>query len=300
MGQWHPFAIGIGHDAGNSRTAYACNADGSVAVGRVCNYTRAFDSNFTAGAVWRDAGAPVRFDAPLMAVNANGGYAAGDGFRIDLGTGAIVPNFVHAKDMTPDGRTIVGQTMDPQFPWRDDPAIWREGGQTSGETNHLDRMAWAEWARVSAISDDARRIVGTQGLLPMGNQSYAAIWHDGVPQYLGQRLLDEGAALPPGARLITAEDISGDGRVIVGAFVIDGDYADPRAYIATLGTPCDADVDNGRGWGEADGAVSIEDLVYFLGAFERGDLSADIAEERDGAVTIDDLVYFLIRFEAGC
>lgn len=63
-------------------------------------------------------------------------------------------------------------------------------------------------------------------------------------------------------------------------------------------TLCPADYD-------LDFAVSIGDLIGFLGAFERGDATADIDDgsgmsDSDGAVTIDDLVHFLRRFEAGC
>jgi hypothetical protein len=54
-----------------------------------------------------------------------------------------------------------------------------------------------------------------------------------------------------------------------------------------------------------DGAVTIDDLLYFLAQFEAGGVNADIDNgtgtgTTDGAVTIDDLLYFLVRFEAGC
>lgn len=68
---------------------------------------------------------------------------------------------------------------------------------------------------------------------------------------------------------------------------------------------CVADLDDGNGSGTSDGAVTIDDLVYFLGRFEAGDIRADVAGAdgqagHDGAVTIEDLVLFLQRFEAGC
>jgi hypothetical protein len=57
--------------------------------------------------------------------------------------------------------------------------------------------------------------------------------------------------------------------------------------------------------GPPDGAVTIEDLLDFLVAFESGTASADVDDGHggggpDGAVTIDDLLYFLARFEGGC
>ncbi len=68
---------------------------------------------------------------------------------------------------------------------------------------------------------------------------------------------------------------------------------------------CVADVDDGTGSGTRDGAVTIDDLLYFLAAFEAGAAGADIDNgtftgTQDGAVTIDDLLFFLVRFEEGC
>ena len=68
---------------------------------------------------------------------------------------------------------------------------------------------------------------------------------------------------------------------------------------------CVADLDDGTGTGEGDGAVTIDDLLYFLVQFEAGSVNVDVDNgtgtgTTDGAVTIDDLLYFLVRFEAGC
>lgn len=57
--------------------------------------------------------------------------------------------------------------------------------------------------------------------------------------------------------------------------------------------------------GAPDGAVTIEDLLDFLNAFEQGASSADVDDgggggHLDGGVTIDDLLYFLDRYELGC
>jgi Metallo-peptidase family M12B Reprolysin-like len=70
-------------------------------------------------------------------------------------------------------------------------------------------------------------------------------------------------------------------------------------------TRCPADQDNGSGAGLADGAVTIEDLLYFLTAFEGGNSRIDLDDgsgqgRPDGAVTIDDLLAYLIAFENGC
>lgn len=61
---------------------------------------------------------------------------------------------------------------------------------------------------------------------------------------------------------------------------------------------CLADFDGNCG-------VEVNDLVAYLIAYERGDLSADYDDGSgegllDGAVTVDDLLMYLARFEAGC
>jgi subtilisin-like proprotein convertase family protein len=71
------------------------------------------------------------------------------------------------------------------------------------------------------------------------------------------------------------------------------------------GAPCVADFDDGSSTGTPDGGVTIDDLIYYLGLFEAGDVCADVDDGSgtntlDGGVTIDDLIYYLGRFEAGC
>lgn len=68
---------------------------------------------------------------------------------------------------------------------------------------------------------------------------------------------------------------------------------------------CLADFDDGTGGGEPDGGVTIDDLLFYLGAFDDGARVADVDDGSgqgvpDGGVTIDDLLYFLARFDAGC
>lgn len=69
--------------------------------------------------------------------------------------------------------------------------------------------------------------------------------------------------------------------------------------------PCPADLDDGTGTGTHDGAVTIDDLLFFLVAFENGTTAADLDDgsgtgTHDDAVTIDDLLFFLAHFEVGC
>lgn len=69
--------------------------------------------------------------------------------------------------------------------------------------------------------------------------------------------------------------------------------------------PCAADLDNGSGTGTPDNAVDVNDLLFFLSAFEAGSIAVDLDDgsgtgTHDNAVDINDLLYFLVRFEAGC
>jgi hypothetical protein len=79
----------------------------------------------------------------------------------------------------------------------------------------------------------------------------------------------------------------------------------PQQRSATLAVTCPADLDNGSGTGTPDNAITIDDLLFFLAAFEGGSTAADLDDGQglslqDDAVTIDDLLYFLTRFELGC
>jgi hypothetical protein len=87
--------------------------------------------------------------------------------------------------------------------------------------------------------------------------------------------------------------------------LVAADGESDRDFTLKFQVPCPADMDDGTGTGEPDGAVSIDDLLYFIRFFDIGDVRADLANTSgqplpDGAVTIDDLLYFLDRFEAGC
>lgn len=80
------------------------------------------------------------------------------------------------------------------------------------------------------------------------------------------------------------------------------------AYVPPGGNRCPADLDNDGKFangGAPDGAVTIEDLLYFLVGFEAGNVAVDLDNgtgtgTHDGAVTIEDLLFFLAHFEAGC
>lgn len=81
--------------------------------------------------------------------------------------------------------------------------------------------------------------------------------------------------------------------------------ANVQAFYAS--SCCGSDLDDGTRTGTRDGAVTIDDLVYFLDRFEVGAQAADLDDDGepaalspDGAVDINDLLVMLARFQQGC
>jgi hypothetical protein len=110
----------------------------------------------------------------------------------------------------------------------------------------------------------------------------------GLPGGLTQTALGE-------IRAVNFASIAGDQFITLGSC----------APVGCWGEPCVADFDDGSNTGTPDGGVTIDDLIYYLGLFEAGDVCADVDDGSgtntlDGGVTIDDLIYYLGRFEAGC
>ena len=63
--------------------------------------------------------------------------------------------------------------------------------------------------------------------------------------------------------------------------------------------------DDGSGSGTPDGGIDINDLLFFLGKYEAGDITADLDDgggtgTPDGGVDINDLLFFLAHYEGGC
>ena len=80
----------------------------------------------------------------------------------------------------------------------------------------------------------------------------------------------------------------------------------PQQRSATLAVTCPADLDDGSGTGTIDGGVDINDLLFFLNAFEQGAAAADLDDDGldpatpDNGIDINDLLFYLGHFEAGC
>ncbi len=138
------------------------------------------------------------------------------------------------------------------------------------------------WSSLTTVgSPTSTRTIPANTLLP--NTDYFATW------YFDQRIP---VSYPPPA-VVEATNVS-FGNITRVAF-----------RTGAAAPACVADVDDGSGTGTPDGGVTIDDLIYYLGLFESGDVDADVDDgsgtgTHDGGVTIDDLIYYLTRFEAGC
>lgn len=89
-----------------------------------------------------------------------------------------------------------------------------------------------------------------------------------------------------------------------GVLVVAGIGSDIRAY-GVPGFACPADVDDGSGTGTRDRGVTVDDVIYYMSAYEQGALDADLDDGnggglQDGGVTVEDLLFFLLHYEMGC
>lgn len=134
-------------------------------------------------------------------------------------------------------------------------------------------------------------------------QSRAALWS-------GTTFINLHETLPPQYANSTASGVWYDAtRVCVVGTAYNLPLDRSEAVMWTR-THCPADLDNDANLSNGatlDDAVDINDLIFFLQAFEAGSPFADldndsdpIQSETDGAITIEDLLYFLSLFEAGC
>jgi hypothetical protein len=103
----------------------------------------------------------------------------------------------------------------------------------------------------------------------------------------------------------TPRVINSRGQIIAMANGSGTDVSRRGVLLTPVAPSCVADMDNSTGTGVPDGAVTIDDLLYYLNAFEVGALRADLDDGSmtgtpDQGVTVDDLLFFLVRFEAGC
>ncbi len=95
------------------------------------------------------------------------------------------------------------------------------------------------------------------------------------------------------------------GEVVYNQWLLQGKSAPAEMDLASIRLVCPSDLDDGSGTGSPDHGTDINDLLYFLAAYEAGAAAADLDDGSDtgvpdGGIDINDLLYFLARYEAGC
>jgi subtilisin-like proprotein convertase family protein len=148
----------------------------------------------------------------------------------------------------------------------------------------------------NTIFDDA----GTTSIQTIGTTGdpYSGTWSPASP------LAAFNGESPNGTWLVKVVDNVATDAGFIRAFSLVITASQPPTCDAPQNA-CPADLANGSGVGTPDGSVDINDLLFFLAAFEAGSSNADIANgvgagTPDGAVDINDLLFFLQHFELGC
>lgn len=226
-----------------------------------------------------------------------------------LGSGAneavwslvATPNAAGESDIIAGGAFTSMGGVDASNIARWDGAQWHALG--SGVNGSFDAVY-----SLATLPDGAGRtnVIAAGSFPAMGDvpARYIARWNGSDWFTLGQ-----GTDRTVVALTVAPDGTGGSDLVVGGTFTSAGGL--PAVRIARFGSPCrcQADLDNGQGFGSTastkDGAVTIDDLLYFLAAFAIGDAGADLDDGsgqgvRDGAITVDDLTFFLVHFQAGC
>lgn len=188
-----------------------------------------------------------------------------------------------------DGSVIAGYVGQGASMWR------------NGTLYELGFLPGGTFSTAYALSGDGKVVAGLAD--DANGDMRAFIWSAATGMVDLQLFLADKGVTTNGWDLQLVAGASHDGSTLTGGGTFGGG---DRGWVVTgLSFGCPADLDDGTSSGTPDEAVTIDDLLYFLGVFEQGVVAADLDNGsgvgvRDNAVTIDDLLFFLSRFEAGC
>ena len=261
----------------------------------------------TTGTIAATVSAPAQWDETL-----NGGGDAGD-----LPNSAQVPN--GSGPLNDIGGHLEAGDVDMYQIQICDPGNF-SASLANDHSLGLDTQLFLFDANGAGIVMDDDDPSGTGGLrsalsnaftagLPSGNYYLAVSGYDTDPLNASAAAIWEDT--PFGAER-APDGLNNGGDITVTGWDVDtfsdvGEYRISFTGVCYAGASsnCLADFDDGSGTGHQDGAVTIDDLLYYLGLYENGQVRADVDNgtftgTQDGAVTIDDLLYFLFHYENGC
>jgi len=202
-----------------------------------------------------------------------------------------------ARAINHDGSIVVGRSG----PFTAKTTMWSNGAPTE-LVNTLPNTVFTP----SGVSDAGGVVAGM--IQNEFGQLFAGVWTGETSTLaLADYLTANGVVIPQGVTLRECTAVSADGRTFAG-YTSNISVGGIRGWVATIPVPCPADLDNDgllSNGGTRDRAVTIDDLLFLLAAFESGNTAADLDNgsgtgTHDNAVNIDDLLYFLSHFEAGC
>ncbi|MGH7131034.1 MAG: GC-type dockerin domain-anchored protein [Phycisphaerales bacterium] len=228
-------------------------------------------------------------------------YTRSDGAFINIGLSGPL-NTAFAADVSANGKYIAG------FGGTGGAlAAFRYGFDEEGSTfDFLPHLPDRTDLVAHGISPNGAVIVGGAGQSNL--PEIAFIWTpDSGTVNIEHVLTTHGVSLG-GLTLSTGWDVAADGRTVAGlGRDEEGNNIGWVAVLPAALVPCNsadvAGLGSSPGW---DGALTVDDIVFYLSRFFGGDLAvADIASlggepVSDGQITVDDLVRFLSQFFSGC
>ncbi|MDX2146373.1 MAG: GC-type dockerin domain-anchored protein [Planctomycetota bacterium] len=246
--------IGLGDLPGGTfnSTAHAITPDASLVVGE------ATDDRGLRAVVWSNSGMAVLPD-PAGAV---------------LGTAAY--------GVSKNGRVVVGKTVVTEG--RSRATLWRDGVPLDLGT-------------LPAADPDATALSCTfDGELIVGTSRFGDLYEAFMYDELGMRNLREVLVVEYGLaaelsewELVSAEDVTPDGRVIVGQGT--NALGQVQAWAVVLPTPCTGDYNR-------DQQVDVFDYLDFAQAYAEENIRADL--DQSGQVDLFDYLEFAAAWDSGC
>ncbi|MBX3376387.1 MAG: hypothetical protein KF678_05225 [Phycisphaeraceae bacterium] len=287
---------------GTTSAAYGVSGDGAIVVGwsATPSGSRAFRWTASTGMVNLGALPNATFSA-AMGISYDGltivGCSDPDGIgphairwitgqpMQNLGPMPVTGGYTQAFGVSHDGSWVVGQGTvmggTRTFRWSNPTGLINLGA-----------LPTADNAGARSVSADGRVLVGYSDSF---NSLRATIWTpETILIDLRRYLMDFGAPLSTWT-LLSANDVSADGKTIVGVGVCPSGQ---RAWIARLPIlPCLANCDNST----SSPILTAMDFQCFVNRFASGDSLANCDGSTSAPMlTVNDFTCFMNRFAAGC
>jgi len=205
--------------------------------------------------------------------------------------------FVGAEQVTADGDTIVGYSLNPSTLNREQTRwTWNGASYDQHQLGVLPGTPAINGFGIGlGVTDDASTVVGVNFYsFSPGGHADGFIWTETAGLVKADDYVASlGITVLTGIQIRSFDNISPDGSTILGNG-LDLETFDLVSFIIHLDQGC-----NAADIAEPFGTLDFSDVIAFLGAFGASDASADLAEPF-GVFDFSDVVAFLAAFGAGC